>query len=62
MNGGDPIATDEAAMDAVDDDRSVDDASLAPTDSAADAADAEYRILGPDASDADSDSDDAYDE
>ena len=23
MNGGDPIATDEAAMDAVDDDRSV---------------------------------------
>ena len=60
MNGGDPIATDEAAMDAVDDDRSVDDdASLAPTDSAADA---EYRILGPDASDADSDSDDAYDE
>ena len=33
MNGGDPIATDEAAMDAVDDDRSGAPTVLAPADS-----------------------------
>lgn len=57
MNGGDPIATDEAAMDAVDDERSVDDddASLAPPDSVDDAA--EYQILGLDAASSDDDDD-----
>jgi len=60
MNGGDPIATDEAAMDAVDDERSVDDddTSLAPPDSVDDA---EYQILGLDAASS-SDDDDFVDE